>query len=521
MAKLLKFGVGYTPEKSSVNKQTGEKTTMSCANLLIFMDGKSGFAVYPQLQSFLRNNVEISDKGDTISITVPEDKFAIFANPNGKLMGRILSTIEQVTGYVADSNDIAALPDRFQIAKDEVLNADKDALDSDMNKYIEELIAGIEKDFNDPRFQQILSAMHVFGGSGGFSSVASNVSYNDDDVVLKETKLSVENVLRILAQWHKAGRQGIPTYLATEVQWHKFFGGRVSQNALKLYIVRPDKVSSVSPKTVTKQLGINPNSADSGGAIGRGIHSIARGGGMDKWRGNQNGYALACYYDITDVDGVDPNLLTGNTANYYDPNTVTADTTMADTAGDTPAQDTGQNDLVTDNGKMTEVSLNKRLLKYAADNKIDGIPLAIQRDGTLGGLMFMIGHLKSIFRNRDANEKKATTEQILFVILKHYGIFENEVHQLYKKFISELRTPQGKVNKKLLYGIWSFAYDIISELDAINESRGGELTFMDVITYLGFTPEEYKRMPETEEEANELMNGVKESFIKTFNKLLV
>lgn len=518
MAKLLKFGVGYIPKKVFKDSKTGQKKEVSCASLALFLDSKSGAAAFSQIQGFMKGNATL-DKDGTIFITIPEDKFDVFVG--GKLFERILSTVEQTTGYVADAKNISELGTRFNNAKDEVLGSNKTDLDSVTNQYIEDLIAGIEKDFNDPRFQQIMNSIHTFSYSsigGGISNVQG--SYNDSDVVLKETKLSVENVIRILAQWHKAGRPGIPTYLATENQWHRFFGGTVKQDALKLYVVRPDKVNGVSPNTVTRQLGIDPNSASAGGAIGRGVSSIARGGGMDKWRGAQTDYAMACYYDISDVDGVDPNLLTGNTANYYDPNTVTADTTDADT-GDIVNQDAQQNDIVNDNQPMTEDSLRKKLIKYATDNKIDGITLAIQRDGTLGGLSFMINHLKAVFRNRDVEEKKATAEQILFVVLKHYNIFENEVHQLYKKFISKLRTPKGKVNEKLIYDIWSFAYDIISKLDSINEEQGGSLTLLDVIGYLGFTVDEYKRMPKTEEEADAMLNGVRESFIKTFNKLLI
>jgi len=519
MAKLLKFGVGYIPKKVFKNNKTGEKEEKSCVSLALFSDLRSGAAAFPQIQSFMRDNATLDKKDGTIFITIPEDKFEIFAK--GKLLERILSTFEQTTGYVADSKDISELVQRFNIAKDEVLNSNKSDLDAITSQYLEDLISGIERDFNDPRFQQIMNSIHTFSYSsmgGGINNVQG--SYNDSDVVLKETKLSVENVIRVLSQWHKAGRPGIPTYLATENQWHRYFNGTVKQDALKLYVVRPDKVNGVSTNTVTRQLGIDPNSATSGGAIGRGVNSIARGGGMDKWRGTQEAYAMTCYYDISDVDGVDPNLLTGNTANYYDPNTVTADTTDADT-GDIVTQDAQQNDIVNDNQPMTEDLLRKKLLKYAADNKIDGIQLAIQRDGTIGGLVFMINHLKAVFRNRNAEEKKATAEQILFVVLKHYNIFEDEINQLYKKFISKLRTPKGKVNEKLIYDIWSFAYDIISKLDSINEEQGGSLTLMDVIGYLGFTVDEFKRMPKTEEEANMMMNGVRESFIKTFNKLLI
>lgn len=522
MAKLLKFGIGYLPKKIFTNSKTGEKTEMSCVSLSIFTDEKSGAAAFSQIQGFMKGNATFDSKDGTIFIIIPEEKFDIFIN--GKLFDRILSTIEKTTGYVADSKSIANLGNRFQIAKDEALSADKNGVATISSKYIQDLIAGLEKDFNDPRFQQIMNSIQRFS-NGGFSPIGgggSNGSYNSDDVVYKETQLAVGNVIRILAQWNKAGRQGVPTYLATANQWDRYFGGTVRNGALKIYIVRPDKVSSVSPNTVTKQLGINPNAASAGGALGRGVNSIARGGGMTKWRGVQTAYAMTCYYDISDVDGVDPNLLTGNTANYYDPDSVSANTAdSADTNGDIVQTDSAKNDVQDNSVIMTEDILNKKLLKLAQDRNDNGLLLSIRRDGALGGLKYLVEHLKEITRDHDMQRKRATVEQVLFIILRHYNIFENEALYLLKKYVSILGTPNGKVNMKLIVELFSFSSIITSLIDGIKEVRGGSLTLADVIGYLGFTVEEFKMMPKNEEEAEARLNGVKENFIKIFNKLII
>ena len=532
MAKLLKFGVGYIPNKEVFDRKLNQKVTMNYAILSLYLDDKSAPAVLPDLQNILKNNVSLNSKNkDTINITIPEDKFDVFIN--GKLMGRILSVVEQITGYVADTNSISSLSTRFQHAKDEVNNADPNSVATISNKYIQDLIAGLEKDINDPRFQQIMKGMHVFSYSNGFTSQASS-SYNDSDVLFKETKLTVDNIIRILAQWNKAGRSGIPTYLATENQWDRFFGGKIRQDAVKLYAVRPDNVAGVSTRTVANQLGIDPNISSQSGAHARALHSIARGGGMDKWRGKQSAYALVCYYDVSDVDGVDPNTLTGSTANSFDPNSVTtdpvdADAVAADQANNPKVADT--NDIVNNSPTMTEDILRKKLIKLANDTKNNGIKLAINMGGTIGGLRYVIEHLKEITRDHDIERKKNTVEQVLFIVLSEWRLFEDErVSLLRNNKVLDILKPSnnfGKqsgpnlINQKLITDLWAYAYNVISLLNEIKESYENGLTLAKVINYLGYTVDEFKRMPKTEEEAYEILRGVRENFIKTFNNLLI
>ena len=521
MAKILKFGVSYIPNREVFDKKLNQKVTEDVVVLSLYLDDKSAPAVLPYLQNILPNRVHLSKSSpNTINITVPEDKFSIFANPSGKLMGKVLSIIEQNTGYVADANSLSSLQSRLNLAKDEIKNADSNAVATVTNQYIKDLVNGMVKDYNDPRFQQIMNSIHVFS-NGGFCS-QGNV-YNDSDVLFKETKLTVENILRILAQWTKAGRNGIPTYLATANQWDRYFGGKVRQDALKLYIMRPNEgVAGVSKKTVARQLNIDPSYAHASGAKGKAIGSLARGGGMDNWRQKATKFAPVCYYDVSDVDNVDPNSLTGDTSNYYDPNTVTTDTVDADAATDNNTKDASK-DIVSNNPNMTEDILRKKLLKLSADTKRDGIRLAIQRDGTIGGLTYLISNSKEILRDHDVSRKQATVEQVLFIILRHYRIpeLENVMIDLWKKYISKLIRSDHTVNEQLIVELWSFAYNIISVLDGIKESGGCSLSLADVIQYLGLTVDDFKRLPKTKEEALLNRQEVRENFIKTFNNLLI
>ena len=508
------------PNREVFDKNTNQKITEDVVVLSLYLDDKAAPSVFPYLENILPNRVSLNKRNhDTINIMVPEDKFGIFANPNGKLMGKILSIIEQNVGYVADVNSLSSLQSRLQLVKDEIKNSDSNAVATVTNQYIRDLVAGMAKDYNDPRFQQIMNSIHVFS-NGGFAQQGN--TYNDSDVLFKETKLTVENILRILAQWNKAGRSGIPTYLATANQWDRYFGGKVRQDALKLYIMRPnDGVAAVSKKTVARQLNIDPSNAYASGAKGKAIGSLSRGGGMDNWRKKADKYAPVCYYDISDVDNVDPNSLTGNSSNYYDPNTVTADTVDADAVIDPNADSTNNNDIVNDTPVMTEDIMRKKLLKLSSDTNNNGIRLAIQRDGTIGGLIYLISNSKEILRDHDVTRKQATIEQVLFIILRHYHIFENEMINLWKKHITKLVKSDKSVNEQLIVEMWSFAYNIISLLEGIKESGGCSLTLADVIGYLGLTIEDFKKLPKTQEEAMLNRQHVRENFIKTFNNLLI
>lgn len=521
MSKVLKFGVSYIPNREFFDKKLNQKVSENTVVLSLYLDDKAAPSVLPYLQNILPGRVRLSTKNtDTINIMVPEDKFGVFANPNGKLMGKILSIIENNTNYVADVNSLSSLPSRLDLAKDEIKNADKNAISTVTNDYIKALVDGLIRDYNDPRFKQLMNSIHVFS-NGGFTQPSGG--YADSDVLFNETKLTVKNILMILSQWQKAGRTGIPTYLATSGQWDRYFGGTVRPDALKLYVMRPnDGVPSVSKRTVAHQLNIDPSYADATGAKGKAIGSIARGGGMVHWRQKADNFAPVCYYDISDVDNVDPNSVTGDTSNYYDPNSVTADTVDADAVNDNNADATKDQDIVDNKGKMSLDELRKKLLKLSSDTGNDGIRLSIQRDGVIGGLKYLISNSKDISRDHDDARKQKTIEEVLFTLLRFYEIpeLENEMISLWKKHYNTLM-KSDTVNQQLFTEIWSFAYNIISIINGIKESEGCSLTLADVIGYFGLTIDDYKRLPATEEEALENLGQVRENFVRIFNNLLI
>lgn len=132
----------------------------------------------------------------------------------------------------------------------------------------------------------------------------------------------------------------------------------------------------------------------------------------------------------------------------------------------------------------------------------------------------MVKNIKGIFRDRDAINKRDRIGQVMFIIIKHYGICQDWTNELYRRYVQVLRTKDGKPNKKLIYEIWAYAFDVISKLDGVNESVGGNLTLSDVIQYLGFTIDDYKNMPNSSNEGNEMIGEARETFIKIFNSLL-
>jgi hypothetical protein len=75
------------------------------------------------------------------------------------------------------------------------------------------------------------------------------------------------------------------------------------------------------------------------------------------------------------------------------------------------------------------------------------------------------------------------------------------------------------LNKKTFHAIGSDFENIVGIINGVKESVSNN-TLMWMLNVLGMSVEEYKAMPNTEEEADNMFNGVRESFIRTFNNLL-
>ena len=80
-------------------------------------------------------------------------------------------------------------------------------------------------------------------------------------------------------------------------------------------------------------------------------------------------------------------------------------------------------------------------------------------------------------------------------------------HKQPNKFSTNNRIKSSQITEKLLNGL------------AESTTANDMLKF--VLDSCGISVEEFKNMPNTEQEAQEMTNNIKESFIRTFNKLLI
>ena len=273
-------------------------------------------------------------------------------------------------------------------------------------------------------------------------------------------------------------------------------------NAVPLYFMRPSGINPESEETVMGQFGIDPSTAGRSSVIRRAVSSVARGGGRENWNTPKSDFGMSVYYDVTDVDGVTENDL-DNYSNVQ--NTEPVD------PGITPDENNP-------NGSV-EQGLTNKISKYAEQNNVPEVKLALERGGLYEGLKAMVEQCKPIFRNRDATERRIKTEQVLLVLLKHYGIMQDVVNKLYKKYLSEIQTPNG-VNQKLFISILNYANTVETELNGIKEAQTGQLTLDFVLSCFGLTYNDFQRMPKDEQQAAENVNNVKESFNRFFGRLV-
>ena len=77
------------------------------------------------------------------------------------------------------------------------------------------------------------------------------------------------------------------------------------------------------------------------------------------------------------------------------------------------------------------------------------------------------------------------------------------------------------INKGLFYSVASDLENIYYILNGLAESTTANDMLKFVLDSCGISVEEFKNMPNTEQEAQEAVNNVRENFIRTFNKLLI
>jgi hypothetical protein len=496
MAKLLKIGAAYIPNYK-ITLQDG--TSKIEPHILFYFDSDDRTANLVAGSGVAKG---LKADGDAVIKAVKLDKYKDFIYGK-KMFPRILDAFEQC-GYVYDVNQLNALEASVEQEVQNVLNSDASSkIYADSTSFIDDIIKAMEENLNDPKFLSYVNAV-------------GTIQYVGDDVLSNATKLSYKNTCMVLSQWVNAGKGGQPRYLATKRQWLKFFNRDVNPGATPLYIVNPKDVTGRSLRQTMIDYGVTQAQYDANPMIRKQIDTLMN----DKDYGQYNNHAfglngMSPYYDYSETT-----LHQGLQSNYDFDNigigNIDASKSKEDDkkSGDILTNATGQS------SKISEDEILKRLQEFAVKRNDTELINILKSGGNV--ITKAIDHLaeisKTIMREVDANKKRLYKNVLVSLVLKRLQIDVDYSDRLLMNVMGDLKS-YGGLNKKIFHAIGSDFENIVYLIYGINESISND-TIMFMLKTLGISVEEYKALPNSEEEANEMANNIKESFIRTFNKLL-
>ena len=101
-----------------------------------------------------------------------------------------------------------------------------------------------------------------------------------------------------------------------------------------------------------------------------------------------------------------------------------------------------------------------------------------------------------------------------------FGIYMDYAKNIIANNMNIIKKRDGSFNKNMFNAVISDFQNIYFIMAGLAEGVGDDL-FIWALNTLGVSVEEYKAMPNTEEEALSEFNSMRESFIKNFNKLIL
>ena len=496
MAKLLKIGAAYVPNQKIVLPDGTQKIEPRVLFYFNSDDRTSNIVAGSGVAKGLKA------EGDSVVKAVKVDKYKDFIYGQN-VFPKILSAFERC-GYVYDTNQLNALEASVEQEIQNVLNSDaSNKIYADNSSFIDDIIKAMEENLNDPKFLSYVNAV-------------GSIQYVGDDVLSKVTKLSYKNTCMVLSQWVNAGKQGQPTYLATKRQWSKFFNRDVVPGATPLYIVNPKDVTPRSVRQTMSDYGVTQAQYDSNPMIRKQIDTLTNDKDYGQYNNSSFGLnGISPYYDYSETV-----LQPGEQSNYDFDNMEVGnidkdkDKAEDEKRGDILAAATGAND------RKSEEDIIKSLQEYAVKNNNTDLINIIKNGNNviIKSVEYLAENSKTILREVDQKKKNLYQGVLVALVLKRLKINPDYSDRLLTSNMSQLR-EYGGLNKKVFYAVGSDFENIISIINGINESVSNS-TLMWMLNTLGMSVEEFKALPNSEEDAGEMLNNVKESFIKTFNNLL-
>lgn len=441
-------------------------------------------------------------EGNSLVKIVKADKYKDFIFGNS-VFPRIIDALDKY-GYVYDANKRQALADSVQQAIDNFAKSGlQKTINTDVASFIEQLVEALKKNLNDPNFMAY------------FHSIGNIRKYIGDDELDKLVDFTTENKVLALTQWLKGGNQGSPYYIATAKQF-RLAGYDVNPGATPMYLIgpNPEDLEKRSTTQVLSDYGITDYDTNDKRKID--VSKLEN----DKNYGH-NGVKrfklFGPYYSINQCT----ESRKSNLKNYIDTHTY-GDNINMDVDKDVQAK--MKSDVLAkielENQKaISDSSMCQNAKKYAESKGDKKLASIASRGDATGVIDFLVSNAESYLRNsaqRYAPHTGDSKKLLEALALKKMGL---NVDYADREIMA--RANNLIINKQLLISITSDLENIYYILNGLAESTVSNDMLMFVLNSCGISVEEFKNMPNTEQEAQEMANNVRENFVRTFNKLLI
>ena len=510
MSKILNIGAYYVPNVKVVDAN-GQTNLVPYVYFYFNCDSRTANIV---AGSGVAKGLDVD--GDALVRGVPADDYKKFIYGK-KAFPNILSELERVGGYVYDTNNLGQLEAQVEKSINDVkTSALASKLQVDRGSYIDDILEALEKNINDPKFMDYLNTIGA-------------IKKFDTSDYEKIVSFSALNNAMILTQWLKHGKQQPPRFMATAAQWQNF-NRQPIQNAIPVYTVRPAGTQKAGKNAVMNKFGIS-NSDYNNDAMAR--HFVRKGMyDINYGEANNNDGSFMVdgpYYDISETE-----LIPGkqdvydfyNTSDSVNTN-INPDAKKDDDAArfdflkpDDSKSNYDARTLIKNVYDFAVKNNDADLEKVASSNNIGRvIDYLVENSDTIARLRGKgyKGWNSNVQAERDKKALYASLTKALLYL--RFGLDSSVAQKIIGENMKNIRTRSGGFNKAAFNAIMSDFQNIYFIMAGINEGIEDNL-FMWGLNALGISVEEYKNMPNTEEEALAELNGVRENFIRNFNMLL-
>ena len=505
-ANNLTIGTQYKPTNVVKDAATGKQTYLPVVLFYFNCDPQTANMV---VASGVSKGLKVN--GNSVIKKVKADKFEDFIMKSD-VFQKIIGEFEKY-GYVYDLNNRDALVQEVQQNIDNYVQSGmQKQINADVSTFLDKLIDMMEQNMNDPNFQAFLSAVNI----------KQFMSANDID---RLTDLTIDNKLMALTQWLNHGRQGSPKFIATAKQY-RLAGYKVNPGATPMYIMGPKKGTVIgrSKKQVVSDMGITDLATNDKRQVD--VDRLSH----DKDYGHNNVKQFQLWgpcYSIFDCT----NIANSNLEDYIDKNMAdgfSIDTSATDTKTQAQAQAQVKSDILSkfqmDNQNIiSDSTMCANAKKYADSIGDKKLAAVANNQSALEVIDFLVNNNEVYLRKKQqryAQHSPQSLQLLKALAIKVLGLDATEADKTIAANARSLR-QNGKVNKDLFYDVAAELENIYFILKGISEAKTANDMLMFVLDACDISVDEFKNMPEDEQEAEEMMNNIKENFIRTFNKLII